>query len=234
MPRAPLVFLPGLLNDSRLWAAQRAALADRAKCSAGDLRGSDTMAGLADSVLSRAPARFALAGLSMGGYVALEILRRAPERVTALALVDTQARADTPQATDGRRAQMVRSETDFEGVVEALRGRMMLPEHAADPAIGGLFVAMARDAGAEAFRRQQAAILSRIDGRSFLPRITCSTLVLCGRQDAVTPPELHEEMAAAIPGARLVFVEGSGHLSAIEKPEAVTAALRAWLDSVPA
>jgi pimeloyl-ACP methyl ester carboxylesterase len=230
----PLVLLPGLLNDSRLWAAQAAALSGLADCSAGDLTGSDAMGGLADSVLARAPAgRFALAGLSMGGYVALEILRRAPERVAALALVDTQARPDTAQATEGRRALMARSEGDFEGVVETLRGRLLLPAHAADPGIGGLFAEMARGVGAAAFRRQQAAILGRVDSRPLLPRVACPTLVLCGRQDAVTPPELHEEMAAAIPGAKLVVVEECGHLSAIERPAAVTAALRAWLESVP-
>ncbi|HEX2613442.1 MAG TPA: alpha/beta fold hydrolase [Fibrobacteria bacterium] len=233
-PPVPLVLLPGLLNDARLWAAQAAALsdiADVAPASVGDLTAHDTMGGLAASVLERAPARFALAGLSMGGYVALEILRRAPERVTALALVDTQARPDTPQATEGRRALMARSETDFEGVIETLRGRLMLPGHAVDPAIGGLFVAMARDTGAAAFRRQQAAIMGRMDSRPFLPRIACPTLVLCGRQDTTTPLELHEEMAAAIPGARLVVAEDCGHLSAIESPGAVSAALRAWLEA---
>jgi pimeloyl-ACP methyl ester carboxylesterase len=228
-PPLPLVLLPGLLNDARLWGAQVDALSGSADCVVGDLTTSDTMTGLADALLARAPARFALAGLSMGGYVAFEILRRAPERVAALALVDTQARPDTPQASEGRRALMERSRTDFEGVIETLRGRLMLPEHAADPAIGGLFVAMARATGAEAFRRQQAAILGRVDSRPFLPRVACPTLVLCGRQDAVTPPELHEEMAAAIPGARLEIVENCGHLSAIERPAAVAEAMRAWL-----
>jgi pimeloyl-ACP methyl ester carboxylesterase len=235
MSRLPLVLLPGLLNDARLWAAQAAALsgtADVAPGPVGDLTAHDTMGALADAVLGRAPARFALAGLSMGGYVALEIMRRAPERVLALALVDTQARPDTAQATEGRRALMARSETDFEGVIETLRGRLMLPKHAADPAIGGLFAAMARDAGPAAFRRQQTAIIGRIDSRPFLPRIACPTLVLCGRQDTTTPLELHEEMAAAIPGARMEVAEDCGHLSAIERPEAVSAALRGWLASV--
>jgi pimeloyl-ACP methyl ester carboxylesterase len=237
MKKTPLLLLPGLLNDARLWTAQAAALSDLAAGSAGDvsigdLTAFESMGELADSVLKQAPARFALAGLSMGGYVALEIMRRAPERVTALALLDTQARPDSPKATEGRRAMMARSESDFEGVIETLLGHMVLPAHAADPAIGGLFAAMARDVGAAAFRRQQAAIMGRVDSRPFLSRIACPTLVLCGRQDAITPPELHEEMAAAIPGAKLVVVEECGHLSAIERPEAVSAALRDWLSGV--
>ncbi len=231
-PRPSLLLLPGLLNDARLWAAQASALADRADVSVGDLTVADSMAGLADAVLALAPARFALAGLSMGGYVALEILRRAPERVSALALVDTQARPDAREASEGRRAMMARSENDFEGVIAATYPKLVHPARAEDAALKSLFADMARATGAEAYRRQQAAIMGRVDSRPFLPRIACPTLVLCGRQDAVTPVELHEEMAAAIPGARLEVVEECGHLSAIERPEAVSDALRRWLEDL--
>src|SRR5690606_6113064 len=118
-PRTPLLFLPGLLNDARLWTAQIEGLSDLAPCSVGDLTGAEDIRGLATSVLAQAPERFALAGLSMGGYVALEIMRQAPGRVTALALSDTQARPDTPEASKNRREQVQRAETDFEAVVEA-------------------------------------------------------------------------------------------------------------------
>ena len=228
-----LVFLPGLLNDGRLWAAQTAALAGRAECVAGDLTGSDTMPGLAASILRAVPAqRFALAGLSMGGYVALEIMRQAPERVTALALLDTQARPDTPQASEGRRALMARAGVDFDGVIDTLYPKLVHPARSSDAALKSLFGAMARTLGPEVFLRQQSAIMSRIDSRPFLARMACPTLVLCGREDGVTPVALHEEMAGAIPGATFRIIEDCGHLSAIERPEAVTTALEDWLASL--
>jgi len=228
----PLVFLPGLLNDGRLWAPQVAELSDSANAVFGDLTGEDDMKRLAASVLNDAPPRFALAGLSMGGYVALEIMRQAPARVSALALVDTQARPDSPAASEGRRALMARAATDFEGVIDTLYTRLVHPARAADAALKARFTDMARAVGPAAFKRQQTAIMNRVDSRPFLPRITCPTLVLCGREDAVTPVALHEEMAAAIPGARLKVLEDCGHLSALERPEAVTEALRVWLDAI--
>lgn len=232
MERPSLVLLPGLLNDARLWASQVEGLSARAQVTVGDLTVADTMPLLARAVLAAAPARFALAGLSMGGYVALEIMRQAPGRVTALALVDTQARPDTPQASENRRAQVARAATDFGGVVDALYPRLVHPRRAEDEALRNLFSAMALSVGPQAFARQQAAILGRIDSRPFLPRIDCPTLVLCGREDGVTPVELHEEMADAIPGARLHVVEDCGHLSALEQPQAVTRALDAWLSDL--
>lgn len=230
MDKPSLILLPGLLNDARLWAAQTSALSGDAAVSAGDLAVADTISGLAASVLSRAPTeRFALAGLSMGGYVALEIMRQAPERVTALALLDTSARADTPASTEGRRALMRLAETDFPAVIDALFPKLVLPAHARDEALRRVFTNMALAAGKEAFLRQQAAIMGRIDSRPFLRHVACPTLVLCGRDDAVTPVEVHEEIAAAVPGARLEVVDECGHLSALEKPEAVTQALKEWL-----
>lgn len=240
MRTVPLILLPGLLNDARLWRAQTdafAGLADGAHtnidAAVGDLTGDDTMRGLAASVLTAATARgfdrFALAGLSMGGYVALELMRQAPERVIALALVDTQARPDSREASEGRRALMARADTDFDGVIATLYPRLVHPARAEDAALKTLFTDMARAVGPAAFKRQQTAIMGRIDSRPFLPHIACPTLVLCGREDGVTPVALHEEMAAGIPGARLQVIEDCGHLSAIERPEEVTGALRAWL-----
>jgi pimeloyl-ACP methyl ester carboxylesterase len=183
-------------------------------------------------VLARAPSgRFALAGLSMGGYCALEIVRQAPERVAALALLDTSARPDTPEGTTNRRRLVKLAEHDFDRVVDELLPKLVAPAHLADPAIAGVVRAMARAFDPTSFARQQEAIISRADSRPLLPTIACPTLVLCGREDALTPPAVHEEMAAAIPRARLVLVDGSGHLSPLERPEAVTAALAAWLDA---
>jgi pimeloyl-ACP methyl ester carboxylesterase len=230
MEKPHSLLLPGLLNDARLWAAQVSGLGEIAEVSVGDITVADTIPLLAASVLARVPAkRFALAGLSMGGYVALEIMRQAPDRVIALALLDTSARPDTPQATEGRRALMKLAATDFPAVIDTLFPKLVLPSHAQDPAMRRVFTDMAVAVGADAFLRQQAAIMGRIDSRPFLRRIACPTLILCGREDAVTPPEIHEEMAAAIPGAMLEIVEDCGHLSAIERPEAVTKALKTWL-----
>jgi pimeloyl-ACP methyl ester carboxylesterase len=187
---------------------------------------------LAASVLSQVSGSFILAGLSMGGYVALEILRQAPERVIGLALVDTQAGPDSPQASEGRRALIERSTTDFEGVIETLYPRLVHPARAEDDSLKDLFRDMAFAVGADAFTRQQRAIMNRIDSRPFLPQIACPTLVLCGRNDAVTPVAVHDEMASAIVGSRMEVIAECGHLSAIEKPAAVTTALTSWLKTL--
>lgn len=225
----PLLLLPGLLNDARLWTAQVEGLSDIAPCVVGDLTGEAHIRALARSVLARAPREFALAGLSMGGYVALEIMRESPGRVRALALLDTQARPDTPEASKNRREQVQRAETDFEGIIDTLFPRLVHPQRARDATLQELFRSMARTLGPTVFARQQSAIMSRIDSRPFLPRIACPTLVLCGREDGVTPVALHEEIASAIPGAHLEVIDECGHLSAIEQPAAVTQALRGWL-----
>jgi pimeloyl-ACP methyl ester carboxylesterase len=207
-------------------------LAQIAETSVGAIDGHDTIIELAVSVLAQAPERFALAGLSMGGYVALEMMRQAPHRVLALALLDTQARPDTPEASEKRRDQIQRSKNDFEGLITDLFPKMVHPDHKEDGALAGLFREMAHTVGTPGFERQQLAIMSRPDSRPLLASITCPTLVLCGRQDAITPVELHEEMVTAIPGAHFEVVENCGHLSALEQPEAVTTALRKWLGEV--
>jgi pimeloyl-ACP methyl ester carboxylesterase len=228
----PLLALPGLLLDERFWEAQAAALAPRHPLTSFALTPETTIADLAEAALARAPAgRFALAGLSMGGYVALEIVRRAPERVSALALLDTSARPDTAEQTQARRAAIAASASDFEGVVRALLPRLVHPSRVGDAALEAPLLAMARWIGRAGFVRQQEAIIGRIDSRPSLARIACPTLVLCGREDAILPLEVSEEMHAAIAGSRLVVVETCGHLSTLEQPDAVNAALREWLAS---
>jgi pimeloyl-ACP methyl ester carboxylesterase len=231
----PVLFLPGLLCDADLWTAQLAAVSAERPVAVANLAGADSMAGLAESALAAAPQRFALAGLSMGGYVALEILRRAPKRVAGLALIDTSARPDTEEQGRRRRGLLALARTgEFKGVTPRLLPMLLHPDRLEDAALTGRVMAMAARIGRDAFLRQQSAILGRPDSRPDLPRIGCPTTVICGRQDALTPLAVSEEMAALIPGADLVVVEDSGHLSTMEQPEAVNAALAAWLGRVPA
>lgn len=191
------------------------------------------MAALAASALDQAPpGRFVLAGLSMGGYVAMEIMRQAPERVEALALLDTSARPDTAEATAVRRALMALAGTDFPAVTRTLMPRMVHPERQSDRALVQVIASMADDIGREAFVRQQRAIIGRVDSRPSLAGIECPALVLCGREDAITPVEVHEEMVQLIPDAALVVVERCGHMSTLERPEQVSGAMKKWLDSM--
>jgi pimeloyl-ACP methyl ester carboxylesterase len=225
-----LVLLPGLLCDRRLFAPQVPALASERKILIPELTHDDSVAGMAARVLAAAPARFALAGLSMGGYVALEIMRQASDRVTRLALLDTQARADTPEATARRRGLIELAEKgEFKGVTPRLLPMLIHLSRLADEPLTGVVRAMAEDTGKEAFLRQQRAIMGRPDSRPSLPAIRVPTLVLCGREDALTPLDLHLEMAAAIPDATLVVLPACGHLAPLERPAAVTRQLQGWL-----
>ncbi len=218
-----LYLLPGLLNDARVWQHQTTALADIAHVTVADLTN-------ADSVSAKAPAqRFALAGLSMGGYVALEVMRQAPERVLALALIDTSSRADTDIAVENRQRLIHKAATDFDAVVNELSHKMVHPSALTDEPLMTLIKNMALGLGKSVFLRQQKAIMQRIDSRPYLDAINCPTLVLCGREDVVTPLPLHEEMAAAIAASRLVVVEQCGHLAPLGQPQRVTRALTAWL-----
>ena len=205
--RTPLILLPGLLLDAALWQPQLEALADVADMAVGDLSKDDSMAGMARSVLAAAPPRFALAGLSMGGYAALEIMRQAPERVTRLALLDTSARPDTPAQTKDRRALIGMCDRgEFKGVTPRLLPRWIHPSRVNDKALTDIVMSMTARVGRDVFVRQQTAIMGRPDSRPGLSYIQCPTLVLCGHEDQATPVEVHREMAADIPNARLVVV----------------------------
>jgi pimeloyl-ACP methyl ester carboxylesterase len=233
MPDVNLVLLPGLLCDERLWLEQVEGLRDLAAVHVGDLTQGETMTEFAAAVLRLAPpGPFALAGLSMGGYTSLEIVRQAPERILGLALLDTTARPETPETSASRRALMARAADDLAGVVAELLPKFVHPARLADQALTAAVTAMAQRIGAAAFVRQERAIMSRIDSRPSLGAIACPTLVLCGREDVLTPPAAHEEMAAAIPGAALHVVPECGHLSTMERPVAVTRAMRHWLERI--
>ena len=231
MEKTKLVLVPGLLCDAQLWRAQTEKLSDVADMWVADHRRSATMAGVARDVLQDAPfEHFALAGLSMGGYISLEIMRQAPQRVRRLALLDTAARGESPEQSARRRDFISLAERGkFLGVTEALLPLLVHPARLADRPLVDAIKLMAKNVGKDAFIRQQQAIMSRSDSLPLLSSIKCPTLVLCGRQDQLTPLDRHEEMATGIKGARLEIVEDCGHMSTMEKPDEVNRALRRWL-----
>jgi pimeloyl-ACP methyl ester carboxylesterase len=231
--RIPLVLLPGLVNDARVFAQLSSWLRDSAEPIDGDLTTRDTMAELADDVLAKAPQRFALAGLSMGGYCALEIVHRAPGRVAALALIDTSARPDTAEGRANREKQIARAiGGDYAAVVDELLRKWVHPSRLDDGAVAEVVRAMARDHGPATFERQQRAIMSRADSRPRLAAIACPTIVVYGAEDAIMPREIHEELGNGIAGAKLHAVRECGHLSPLERPAAVAEVLVGLLQSV--
>ncbi|MEO8630226.1 MAG: alpha/beta fold hydrolase [Betaproteobacteria bacterium] len=227
-----LVLLPGLLCDEALWAPQVEALANSVTSWVADLKRDDTIEAMAQRVLDEAPAeRFALAALSMGGYVALEIMRRAPQRVMRLALLDTRSRADDPEDTQRRVTfmRLAESEGGFTPITSRMLPLLVHPARVNDTVLVQTIRDMADRTGVTAYVRQQTAMIARADYRPLLPAIACPTLVLCGREDVLTPLAMHTELAAGIPNSKLVVLEQCGHLSTLERPLEVSAALRAWL-----
>ncbi|MGH8258129.1 MAG: alpha/beta fold hydrolase, partial [Steroidobacteraceae bacterium] len=181
-------------------------------------------------ILANAPAQFALAGLSMGGYISFEILRQAPDRVAKLVLLDTSARADVPEQSEQRRSQMKAAQEGRLGeIVDMLFPRLVHARRWGDESLRRIVRAMAQDVGVDGFIRQQTAIIGRPDSRPGLGAIRCPTLVVVGDGDVLTPPERAEEIANGIRGARLVTVPDSGHLSTLEQPVAVTKAMAEFL-----
>ncbi len=229
-PSLPLVLVPGLLCSARLYAPQIPGLWPFGQVAVADHRRDADMGTIAAAILAQAPPRFALAGLSMGGYIAFAMMRLAPERVAKLALLDTSARADTPEQTAGREKFIAMAEAGkLADVVAALTPRFLHRNRHNDEALKRVVREMAAETGPEAFVRQQKAIMSRTDSRPLLANIRCPSLVLVGDGDQLTPPELAKEIAGGITAARLVVVPECGHLSTLEKPEAVNAALAEWL-----
>lgn len=227
--RMPLLLLPGLLCDERLWHDQVRDLSDIAVPQIADLTQDDTVAAMAARTLAAAPARFALAGLSMGGYVAFEILRQQPERVLRLALLDTSASPDSPERAVQRRAELGSpSAGRFVGVTRQLLPTLVHARHVRD-AVGDEVRAMAQRVGAAAYRRQQAAILGRPDSRPVLASIAVPTLVVVGENDVRTPPREAEAIHQGVTGSTLVPLPECGHLPPMESPEATTGLLRQWL-----
>lgn len=231
MKKIPLILVPGLLCDAQLWSNQIQTLHPIAVVHVTEQHmRHDTIEEIAAAIVSEAPARFALAGLSMGGYVALDICRKFGVRVDRLALVDTSARADTPEQTQRREHLMVLCRNGrFKDVVESLYPFLVHPKRLQDTVLKGQIVDMAHRVGADVFLRQQHAIIHRIDQRSNLSAIACPTVVICGEQDQITPMDCANELAAGIRSASLAAVADCGHMSTMEAPETVSRILVDWL-----
>jgi pimeloyl-ACP methyl ester carboxylesterase len=226
----PIVLVPGLTCTAHLYAEQIPALWPFGPVTVADHRRDDSMAAIARRILAEAPPRFALAGLSMGGYLAFEIMRQAPQRVLKLALLDTGARADTPEQTERRRVLMAQAKAgSLREIADLAYPLYVHRDRHNDLALKGIVRKMVEETGLDAYLRQQQAIIGRPDSRPGLAAISCKTLMLVGEGDEATPPELAREIAGAIPGSRLVLIPGSGHLSTLEKPEAVNKALADWM-----
>jgi len=233
--KPPLVFACAHLTDERLYAAQVAALEADYECTAFAFRDDDTLGGMAQRLLEQAPARFTLIGLSLGGYLAFEVIRRELQRLERLILMDTTAVADHAAKQAARLADIARvREGGIEAIIPELPGRWLHPEHVRRADLTRLMADMARSIGARGQFNQQSAMLSRPDSHADLERLRVPTLLVCGREDPVTPVRDHEAMAACISGARLEIIEYCGHFSTIEQPEAVNRVLKNWLKETEA
>ena len=222
----PIVLVPGLLCSARLFAEQLPALWQLGPVTVADHRRDSDVASIARRILAHAPPRFALVGLSMGGYISFELLRQAPERIARVVLLDTTARADLPEQSERRQALIALArEGHFPEVPDLLFPRFVHRARQTDPVLRGLVRQMAEETGADAFIRQEMAILSRPDSRPSLAAIRCPTTVIVGDGDELTPPDLAREIASGVPGARLIEIAQAGHLSPLERPAEVTAAL---------
>ena len=225
-----LILLPAFMTTVALWRSQVEALADIAAIEVVDLTPYDSIEGMADAVLDAAPDRFARAGLSLGGFTAFEIMRRASERITRLALVSTSARTDTSERLEGRKVQleMVRAGR-FTEAIGPFPTIIQSGERPLTPEALECVREMCREVGPDGFLNQQTAMMNRSDSRAGLAAISCPTVVICGRQDQSWPLENSEEIATAIPGAKLVVIEDCGHFPSIDRPAEVTTAMREWL-----
>ena len=228
----PILLIPGLVSSPRIYAPVLPALWRFGPVTVANHLRDDNMGTIARRILAEAPPRFALAGHSMGGYIAFEIMRQAPERVARLALINTQARADTLEATERRRGMMAQAKAgSYREVLDEMFPSLVHPSRCDDASLRQLVLDMADDVGVEAFLRQQTAVIGRPDSRPSLAWIKCPTLVLSGDQDNTIPNSLSMEIATNIPDAKLVILPNCGHLPQPEQPQATAAALVEWLQS---
>lgn len=225
----PLILVPGLVCDGAVWAHQRAGLADVADCIVPDVYRPDTMQAMATEVLAAAPEKFAIAGFSMGGYVALEVLRQAPHRVSRLALIDSGARADSPEQTANRKAAIADCQAGrYAAAIENMLPLLLHPTRLAEP-LADQVRAMAARIGSDCFVRRLLALMSRIDARDVLKAAKIPVRIICGREDRLTPLARSQEIAEVAPNARLSIVEDCGHMPLLERPQAATALMRDWM-----
>ena len=227
----PILLVPGLLCSDEIFAPQLPALWPRGPLTIANTLAGETLAEIAAKILAHAPPTFALAGVSMGGYLAFEILRQAPERVSRLALICTSARPDTPEQAAARRKMVSQARAvGFERFCALGADALTHPSRKGDPALNALSMRMGLVVGLEAFARQTEAVIGRPDSRPLLASIAVPTSIMVGDADPLTPMALSEEMAALIPGARLSIAQDCGHVITHERPEMVNAALADWLD----
>ncbi|MEP4148767.1 MAG: alpha/beta fold hydrolase [Halioglobus sp.] len=226
-----LLLLPGMMCDAGLWASQVKAISPYCSVFHGDITGDTDIQSIASRVLDSAPQQFALAGLSMGGIVAMEMWRQAPHRIERLALLDTNFRADTDEKRTMRNRQMEEVRQGALGAIlrDELKPNYLARCHRNNTALLDDVLYMGMGLGDEVFIRQSEALRDRPDSTETLATITCSTLVLCGEEDDLCPPVLHREMAAMISSSRLSIIPECGHLSTMEQPNAVNTALLNWL-----
>lgn len=226
-----LLFVPGLLCDAALWRHQLKGLSDAAEVWVTDKHTAYTSIGeIVQAIMQEAPARFSVAGLSMGGYIALEMALNWSERIERLVLLDTTAAPDTPSQTQRRLTLIeVARRGKIEEIIRSLLPILIHPQRLADLELVSEIVEMAKRVGTDKFVRQQQAIMSRPNQIPSLHRIACPTLVICGREDALTPVGCSEELAAGIPDSELLVIPDCGHLSTMESPRRITEALRRWL-----
>lgn len=229
MSKPALVLLPGLLNDSRVFTPQITALKAHAAIVSPQLWHADTIDALVERVLAEAPPSFALAGFSMGGYVALEVFRRAPKRVKRLALIATTARGETPEGRKRREALIAQTRLGrWRGITQLMLPLLIHPDKLKDKALVATLQEMAMTIGGAGYANQQRAIIGRRDNRKLLSKVNVPTIVIAGRDDQVLSFAMSEEIAAGIKGARLIALERCGHVAPLEQPAGVTAALREW------
>ncbi|CZF80740.1 Pimeloyl-[acyl-carrier protein] methyl ester esterase [Grimontia celer] len=228
--KEPLVLLPGMMCDERLFAHQLASLGEEREVIVMKIHGHDSMSILAEEVLKKAPERFSLGGLSMGGILAMEVFRQAPDRVSRLALMDTNPRAEAEEVKDGRKVHLERT---AKGEMLDIMREIMIPKYVhrdiPRPDIEKLCMEMARDLGDECFINQSLALRDRPDQQDTLSKVTVPTLILMGEDDQLCPRDRHDTMKLLIPHADFVVIPFAGHLPTLEKPEATTRALNAWL-----
>ena len=223
-----LVLLPGMMCDARMYAPQIEALKDIAECQVGYLGGADNIADIAKQVLLNAPEKFALAGLSMGGIVAMEVARQAPQRVTRLALMDTNPWVEEDDVKATRNRQIDAAEA---GQLEQLLRETMVPRYLANPysLLTELCVQMGLTLGKDVFIRQSLALQTRHDQKVTLTNFNKPCLVLMGEEDELCPIDRHECMVALLPQVAFVKIANAGHIPTLEKPAATNAALKQWM-----
>jgi pimeloyl-ACP methyl ester carboxylesterase len=229
-----LYLLPGLLCDARVWAHQRQHLADLVEIRIPDFRHYRSLSAMADAVLTDAPPQFILAGHSMGGRVALQILDRAPQRILGLGLLDTGLHPPAPGEPAKRQILLdLASNRGMAAVAETWTPPMVHPARHTDKALIQAIHAMVESYTPATFANQVQALLGRPDATPFMANAPAGSLLLCGRQDTWSPPAQHEALSRALPDhPPVVIIEDSGHMSPMEQPEAVTNAMREWLQKI--